>query len=61
MSHIRYGLYCWGSINKTKVKEVNVLINRALRCIHLKGYNKSVSRLKIKQIGVAHIKLLQGF
>ena len=45
MSHIRYGLLCWGRTNKTY--EINVLINKAIRCIHYKNYNKSVSNLKI--------------
>ena len=47
MSHVRYGLLCWGRTNKTKVNEINVLINKALRCIHYKKYNESVSNLKI--------------
>ena len=47
MSHIRYGLLCWGRTNKTKTNEINVLINKAIRCIHFKKYNESVSNLKI--------------
>ena len=47
MSLIRYGLLCWGRTNKTKIKKVNIPINRAIRCIHFKGYNESVSNLKI--------------
>ena len=26
MSHIRYGLLCWGRANKTRLNEINVLI-----------------------------------
>ena len=47
MSLIRYGLLCWGRTNKTKIKEINVLINRANRCIHFKGCNERLSKLKI--------------
>ena len=34
LSHIRYGLLCWGRTNKRKTNEINVLINKALRFIH---------------------------
>ena len=44
MSHIRYGLLCWGRTNKIKMKEVN---DRAIRCIHFKGYNEFVSKFKM--------------
>ena len=40
MSHIRHGLLCWGRTNKRKINEINVLLNKALRCIHYKKYNE---------------------
>ena len=49
MGHVRYGLLCWDRTNKTKIREINVLINRAIKCIHFKGYNESVSKLKIRK------------
>ena len=35
------------TVNLIKVNEINVLINKALRCIHYKKYNESVSNLKL--------------
>ena len=47
MSYIRYGLLCWGRTNKTRINEVNILIDKALRCFHYKTYDESVRKLKI--------------
>ena len=49
MSHIRYGLLCWGRTNKKKRYEINVLINKALSCIHYKKYNEGVSNLRTRK------------
>ena len=49
MSHVRYGLLCWGRASKTKITEIDKLINRALRCIHFKGWNESVKSIKIEK------------
>ena len=45
MIYIRYRLLCWSRANKIKIKEINVLINRAIRCIYFKGYNESASKI----------------
>ena len=34
MSNIRYGLLRWGRSNKKCINNINVLINRAIRCIY---------------------------
>ena len=47
MSHVRYGLLCWGRASRTKINEINKLINRAIRCIHFKSWKESVSSIKI--------------
>ena len=49
MSHVRYSLLCLGRASKTKTTEINKLINRALRCIHFKGWNESVNSIKIEK------------
>ena len=46
MSNVRYRLLCWGRANKKCINDINVLINRALRCIHYKKYDDSVRELK---------------
>ena len=33
--------------NKRQLNAINVLLNKALRCIHYKKYNESVRNLKI--------------
>ena len=47
MSHVRYGLLCWGRASRTKITEINELTNRAIRCIHFKSWNEIVSSIKI--------------
>ena len=42
MSHISYGFLFCGKTKPNKVNKVNVLINRALKCIHYKRYNENV-------------------
>ena len=49
ISNVRYGLLCWGGANKKCINDINVLINRALRCIHFKKYNDSVRELKTQK------------
>ena len=46
MFHIRYGLLCWCIANKTKLNEINILLNKGLRCIHYKKCDKSVKKHK---------------
>ena len=45
-SNVRYGLLCWGRLNKKCINGINVLINRALRYVHYKKYDGSVRELK---------------
>ena len=45
MRNFRYGSLCWGRANKKCINDINVLINRALRCIHYKKYDDSVRKL----------------
>ena len=47
MSHVRYGLLCWGRTNKSKINDINRLINRAKRCIHFKNWKENVRKIKI--------------
>ena len=49
MSNIRYGLLCWGRANKKCINDINVLINRAIRCIHYMKYDDSVKKLKTEK------------
>ena len=49
MSHVRYGLLCWGRANKSKINEINRLINRAIRCIHFKNWKENVSNIKLQK------------
>ena len=46
MSNIRYGLLSWGRANIKLINDINVLINRAFRCLHYKKYDDSVRKLK---------------
>ena len=43
MSHIRYGVLGFGRANKTRLNEVNALINKALRCIYYKSFVEIVN------------------
>ena len=49
MSNVRYGLLCWGRANKKNINDINVLINRALRCIQFKKYDDSIEELKTQK------------
>ena len=49
MSNVRYGLLCWGRAYKKCINDINVLINRALICIHYKKYDDSVRELKTQK------------
>ena len=49
MSHVRYGLLCWGRAIETKTTEIDKLINRSSRCIHFKGWNESINSTKIEK------------
>ena len=43
------GLLCWGRANKKCINGINVLINRAIRCIHYMKYDDSVKKLKTEK------------
>ena len=34
ITHLKYGILCYGRANKTNLKPLNILFNRALRCIN---------------------------
>ena len=34
ISHLKYGILCYGRANKSTLKPINVLFNRAIRCIN---------------------------
>ena len=46
MSLVRYGLLCWGRASRTKITEINKLINRETRYMHFKSWNENVSSIK---------------
>ena len=49
MSHVRYGLLCFGKAKKGKINEIDRHINRAIRCFHFKNLKENVRKVKIKQ------------
>ena len=49
MSHVRYGLLCLGRMSKTKITEIDKLINWTFSCSHFKGWNESVNSIKIEK------------
>ena len=49
MRHVRCSLLCLGRASKAKITEIDKLINRALRCIHFKGWNVSFNSKKIEK------------
>ena len=49
ISNVIYSLLCWERANKKCINDINVLINRALRCLHYKKYGDSVSKLKTEK------------
>ena len=46
MSNIIYDLLCWGTTNKKFIRDINVFIYRARRCINYKKKNGSHRKLK---------------
>ena len=46
MSHVRYGLLWLGRASKSKITEIDKLIIKALRCIHLR-WNEGNNSIKI--------------
>ena len=61
MSNFRYGLLCWEEANKKYINDINVLINRALRCIHYKNCDDNVRQLKTQKkiLGVESLYLYE--
>ena len=57
LSHLRYGILCWGRCSKTALKPLTVLMNRAMRCIHFCGYRENIKRF-YTQHGILHIESL---
>ena len=49
LTHIRYGILCWGRGNKTTLQPIHILLNRAIRCINFyKGKEGLTTKLYIK-------------
>ena len=48
LSHIRYGILCWGKCYETTGKPIEVLLNRAIRCIHFCNYRDNISKFYIE-------------
>ena len=41
--------FCAGRANKKFINDINILINRELRCIHFKKYDDSLRELKTQK------------
>ena len=48
LSHIRFGIICWGRCSTTVMRPISILLNKALRCINYGGYQDSSTPLYIK-------------
>ena len=48
LSHLNYGILCWGRAKKTFLEPIKILLNKALRCINFYNYTDSVSHLLIR-------------
>ena len=50
ISHLKYGIICYGRANSTALKPLNILLNRALRCINFLGRrDKKTSQIYFEQ------------
>ena len=59
MSNVRYVLLCWERANRNCINDTNVLVNRALRCIHYKKHDDSVRKLKTEKKNVESLCLYE--
>ena len=48
LSHINYGILCWGRSNKTILQPIIILMNKALRCINFCGPQEHVEEFLLK-------------
>ena len=49
LSHLKYGILCWGRIRPSFLKPLSILLNRALRCINFSYYRDSATPLYFKE------------
>ena len=50
ISHVKYGIICYGRANKTSLKPIKILYNQAIRCINfLKRTDKNLKQLYLDQ------------
>ena len=50
ISHVKYGIICYGRANKTSLKPIKILYNQAIRCINfLKRADKNLKQLYLDQ------------
>ena len=49
LSHIQYGILCWGRCCKSTMKPISTLYNRALRCINFSHYKTNSNSLYKKE------------
>ena len=48
LSHINYGILCWGRCSKTAIERLSVLLNKAFRFIYFCGHTDSVVKYYVK-------------
>ena len=48
LSHLQYGIICWGRCNQTAMKTISTLLNKVLRCINFSNFHDSSTPLYIK-------------
>ena len=50
ISHVKYGIICYGRANKTSLKPINILYNQGIRCVNfLKRTDKNIKQLYLDQ------------
>ena len=48
LSHLNYGILCWGRSNKSVMKPLTILMNKALRCINFCGPREHIENFLLK-------------
>ena len=49
LSHIKYGILCWGRTKSSILKPISILLNRALRCINYADNRATINPFYIKE------------
>ena len=55
MSHVRYGLLCWGRASRTKITKINNSIHRVKKRIQLKISNETEAVKNINSLLISSI------